>query len=194
MNRPELFVKSVDVLVHAFQNGKLENRSACNCAVGNLVSYRRGTYGAGRSTIDNPWYSLLVSVRETKNAKKKDLSTKQATADVLGNKVVPFELDAGWEEIESTEYTLNEIERIERAFERLKGNQYAQVEKPNTRLGLMRAIKVLGDIHEIPEETVQCMQEHVENNTYKFSHRFSNKRNNNPNLESCPVVKPLKTK
>lgn len=39
---------------------------------------------------------------------------------------------------------------------------------------MKRVISVLGEIHEIPSETISCMQGHVENGTYKFANELKN--------------------
>lgn len=66
MNRPELFVKSVDILVDAYKKGNLLNGEPCNCAVGNLVAYRKGTY-----YYNADWYDLVGALR-TLNINSKD--------------------------------------------------------------------------------------------------------------------------
>jgi hypothetical protein len=159
MNRPELFVKSVDILVHAFQNGELKNMSPCNCAVGNLISYRTGIYDSDASN----WASIIHTVRKVY---RDNFS------------LTLRDIHRGFrKEINLTEYSAKELELIERSFEKLddRGYYVSQAKTDATMESMHKVIDTLGKIHEIPEETVQCMQEHVKNNTYKFSYKFDKK-------------------
>lgn len=208
MNRPELFVKSVDILVDAFQKGKLQHLSACNCAVGNLIAYRKGSY----NHVDNEaWLSLVEEVRSNYPAgmKRKLLPEKEAIIRRLFNgnedNVCKSELNASIREINKTEYTVDEVEKIERAFEDVDENgkyphqtmhpidengNYINPRRGATIESICRAIDALGEIHKVPEKSLICMKDHVINGTYKFSYSFKSKKAKTKG--ACPVIKPLK--
>ena len=183
MNRPELFVKNVDILVDAYHKGKLITGEVCNCAVGNLIAYRKGTYNYEGQN----WMRVVESIRNLElTRRKKELNPTELLPALkhdsgFSTKTLLETVEFGFEDIKETEYTSLEIEKIERAFESSKGNESDYDALP----GLLRAIRVLGKIHNIPEETVECMREKVKNDTYKFSYKF---RTNNNVTNSCPVV------
>lgn len=197
MNRPELFVKSVDILVDAFQRGKLKNLSTCNCAVGNLISYRKGNY-VDDELRDN-WHDIIFKYRQRYKM------TKYPKSDVkpkLSNLKEHLDMDEfygtdgvkeGLKELRSTEYDLNEIQQIEAAFENVSSTGVYPSSVDHVENGLIRSIKVLGKIHKIPAKTVNCMIKHVENKTYKFSYKFKEDLSKVPyEGTACPMVKSLK--
>jgi len=193
MNRPELFVKSVDILVDAFNKGKLANMSVCNCAVGNLIAYRTGTY----EMRDTTWHELISEIRDRRLTKKQiETNVKDVTDKVFkGEHSSSIKYMVG--DIRKTEYSINEVEKIERAFEKVVDGEYVPQDafgnKVDVKTGLMRAIKVLGKIHEVPAETVKCMIDHVNKGTYKFSYSFKKpKPSDSFTNDSCPIVKKLK--
>ena len=203
MNRPELFVKSVDILVDAYNRGKLRNMSTCHCAVGNLISYREGNYVSDEKRID--WHQIISSMRAKLKYNPYGGNPKGFPKEIPMNitsvqeVVTTISCDGdddraiiknGLAEMRKTEYSLLEIEKIERAFENADqyGNYNHDGQRGEVKDGLIRAIGVLGEIHKIPKKTVKCMQEHVENKTYKFSYKFEKAKKRN----ACPIVKPLK--
>src|SRR5690349_20678038 len=42
MNRPDLYNKTIDILLNAFKLGRLKFGSVCGCAVGNLIAEGMG--------------------------------------------------------------------------------------------------------------------------------------------------------
>lgn len=179
MKNPEQFVKSVDTLVDAYEKGNLKHMSPCNCAVGNLIAYSQGTYrferktGGDRST----WVYLLEAIRTRLlvNATKEELARYQYFRKNIEGKS-SVDMETCYRQIESTGYTANEIERIEAAFEKNQvrecGIAYTSrgsSEYDDPLEGLLKAIEVLGNIHEIPEETLTCMKEKIQTKTYTKS-------------------------
>lgn len=184
MKNPELFVKSVDTLVDAYEKGKLRHLTACNCAVGNLIAYSAKTYNYDSVTggDNTAWVHLmnrirdkvLVNINEINDIPVDPEDLKDRSLDEL--KEDRKRLMDGFKQAELTGYTPNEIERIEAAFEKNEirscGIGYPErgSEKHSDPLqGLLNAVKVLGDIHEIPDETVRCMQDKIVTKNYKKS-------------------------
>jgi hypothetical protein len=171
MNRQELFVKSVDILVHALQNGKLENMDSCNCAVGNLIAYRKGKY-----VFSDKWVNVVDEMRIGKDR-----------YNLLCNSIGKVARQNALKTLATTQYTLEEIEKIEGAFENasVRGN-FVERRGYDPKEGLLRAIDVLGKIHEVESNVTDCMKDHVKNGTYEFTFEFieSNKSN-----KSCPIIK-----
>ncbi len=189
MNRPELFVKSVDILVDAFNKGKLQNMSVCNCAVGNLVAYRRGNY-LFESDSSDTWHSLISDMRDRKKiGKNLNADVKTINKEVYNGNVTSADIKYGLKEIRSTEYSIDEVELIERAFENLDRNGDHVGKAGEVKSGLLRSVGVLGKIHQIPSDTVKCMKDHIRKGTYKFSYKF---KESDSYYGDCPVVKPLK--
>jgi hypothetical protein len=174
MNRQALFVKSVDILVDAYKKGNLTNGESCNCAVGNLIAYRKGTYH-----FNNEWFRVIYKIRKLHwfNKKKIDSIPSDALCPLA-------DIRKGFDDIKQTEYTPQEIEKIERAFEK---QSHQEDDEMDSRPGLLRSIKVLGEIHNVPKNVIECMQDKVKTDTYKFSYKFRKKNK----FMSCPTVKPL---
>jgi hypothetical protein len=177
MNRPELFVKSVDTLVDAYEKGNLKHLSACNCAVGNLIAYNTGTYNFHNKTggQGQDWVALVDAIRERVllNVTKNDVEDhKNFVSPENGPSY--FHLDIAYTQMYLTGYTPNEVERIEAAFEKNDVREEYKIgytKRKSAREedaidGLLKAVEVLGEIHDIPEETVHCMKEKIQNKTY----------------------------
>lgn len=114
-----------------------------------------------------------------KELKEKAKVFEETGSNYYTEKIPVFE--QGLNEIKETEYTPIEVHRIEKAFEEIDDEDYL---RENPMPGLLRAISVLGEIHKIPDDVVKCVKEKVENDKYKFSHKFSKG-------EDCPIIKPL---
>lgn len=186
MKNPELFVKSVDTLVDAYERGNLEHLSPCHCAVGNLIAYNAGTYKFEEDGSKNSWSCLMSAMRENdiKNPTVNDkslkfhfnLSNHLASIYQSFSEDKPVTVEEAFKQIEKTGYTATEIERIEAAFEKHDINSEtglgingrgSHCDDPLD--GLLKAISVLGDIHEISTDTVECMKTKISNKTYKKS-------------------------
>jgi hypothetical protein len=125
------FEHSVNVLVQAYLNDTLEHLNCCACAVGNLVAdacgytYKKSTSRYIKVEWDNginaAWFDHLLG----------DMFTTNDT-NVLGLK-----------QIQSTGYSVEEIDKIERAFES------AREEGDRMFEGLCQVVDVLADIHQV---------------------------------------------
>jgi hypothetical protein len=171
--------------------------------VGNLISYRHGNY----NFIDESsttWHDIISELRDKRKyiGAKKDLpqqNIKPNLKNVVEGKLYDKDdiennkdgIKAGLKEIRSTEYNVNEVERIERAFENVSkdGTYDHNGKRGDAKDGLLRAITVLGKIHDIPNSTVKCMKDHVKKGTYKFSYKFEHNYG-----DTCPTVLPLRKK
>lgn len=163
MEKPELFLKTVEILIHAFNKGKLENLSACNCAVGNLIAHKTKTYDN-----NHHWHSEISDLRRLKHNYKDDPKWYKCQID---NHVESIKNSNSG--LNLLEYTPEEIERIEAAFEGVKNGEYPDYGVRSASVSsLNKAISVLGKIHKIPTNTVKCIQEHVEKGTYKFTNKI----------------------
>ena len=111
------FSHSVDVLVKAYMNDTLTHGNDCACAVGNLIAHELGVNP--KSSWNPEW---------------------------LVGYVCGVNIEDGRREIETTGYTVNEILRIERAFENVL---YSNDHDEWNYKGLMAVVDVLADIHEI---------------------------------------------
>lgn len=132
------FNHSVNVLVKAFFDGTLQHLNPCGCAVGNLVAEACGIklsiiMGGHVSGANREWFGNLTAYREYKHHPTQ-LKHPEVSETVI-----------------RTGYTLEEVDRIERAFEsvgnlsmRLKEN-----EESWNFLGLMAVVDVLAKIHGI---------------------------------------------
>lgn len=182
MRNPELFVKSVDILVDAYEKGNLEHLDPCHCAVGNMIAYTAGTYKFGTKTggraTGSDWVVLMDLIRE--QLLMEQVTTEKAMEHPLfrPNEFGSSELnvEAAFEQAKMSGYTPNEMERIEAAFEKneIRENKIGFKTRNSRRDedpldGLLKAVEVLGDIHEIPKETIHCMKEKIENKTYTKS-------------------------
>lgn len=133
MTEKEKFDKSVGVLVNAYLNSTLQHRDGCGCVIGNLVAaacgLRLSRYNLGAAWdekgMEPDWFVALCEVRfqETRNAE---------------------EVRKGKEQIESTGYTIQQIDRIEAAFESV----YIYDDIDGYK-GLMKVVDVLADIHHV---------------------------------------------
>lgn len=145
MKREELFTRTVEVLVNAYNNNMLIHGDCRACAVGNMV------YGAtGERT--GGWYNILMP------AKNSFLPiTKEKCEDIYNNVVQHSTMYENWKdylsEINSTGYTLYELLAIEAAFEsqtllderRLKDDPTVK----NGMYGLRAVYDTLLKIHEV---------------------------------------------
>lgn len=183
MKNPEQFVKSVDILVDAYENGNLRHLSPCNCAVGNLIAYSQGTYDYESKTGGSvaSWTALIDAIRRnglvgTNNVHQ--LCETGSTTYFRSKSSGPlYNINIAKFQAETTGYTINEIEKIEAAFEKIEIiNESIQERRSNRDEdpmdGLLKAVSVLGEIHEIPEETLHCMKEKIQTNTYTKSFEF----------------------
>lgn len=139
MNREELYKKTVDVLFQAYFKDELVHQSCGACAVGNIceeASLKTGiqnnmwyplfyTKVGGTEQVRDAWKSYLVENREEYREKATKLC-------------------------EATGYTVDELARIEFAFE---SAPTGRTNEDWMFSGLEAVLEVLKDIHDVPVET-----------------------------------------
>lgn len=138
MNRPELYKKTVDILLDAYNNGDLVHGLCSHCAVGNIVRANNPHIRKPEMIIDlfgmeGLWYRL-----------------KDFPGYVKGDGSAL--LDAAIDQIDSTGYSVEEIFQIEEAFEGDKPEEpqvlrRVTANKEEQFKGLTRVLKVLEEIH-----------------------------------------------
>jgi hypothetical protein len=145
MKRPT-FSETVDVLVKAYLNDTLIQGSPCGCAIGNLIADKLGkkvnivdsrSYEANWDGDDREAFDWFLRLRPGRVIKQKDLVPDFNNGDRL---------------IRLTGYTLQEVGRIEYAFE--DNDDSFRYNSDSARFqGLMRVVEVLADIHGIDLQT-----------------------------------------
>jgi len=107
MNRPELFERTVQVLVDAYENKHLHSMSCAACTVGNLIA------AANQFTICNG-----VSWIDSNGEKVKSTNDwLSSIIDFRGGIAYSYDKSRANELISSTGYSVAELSRIEKAFE-----------------------------------------------------------------------------
>lgn len=145
-NRPELYVKTVDILYQAYFNDTLEHGNFCGCAVGNLVAANMGktfehlkngspikvTWAEGGTAAANHWYALVAD-----------------DGSLLSNR----NIEEGTKQIRSTGYLLPEIIAIEKAFESAHVNvDLGEGTDEQMFNGLVAVLNVLAKLHDVQED------------------------------------------
>lgn len=130
MENPELYYKTVDILVQAYFNDTLRHGKCTACAVGNLVAYHMGytyNYNLGWSEGNSKWTSVFYTV--------------------FGEQyIMPIGYNGDAKvEIESTGYQWEELAKVEYAFECAP---YGKNDDEWMFNGLMAVIEALDQIHE----------------------------------------------
>lgn len=101
MNRPELYTKTVNVLIDAYEGGNLKHGRCYFCAVGNICAEASRKLGIYRSA----WEAMFATDGHTGIQERG--SSVHSKADVDRAKRLLFE----------TGYTIEELARVEFAFE-----------------------------------------------------------------------------
>lgn len=126
MLKPELYQKTVDILVKAYFEDTLEHGNCEACAVGNIVNY-----GKPKKTLE--WSNVFCTSSHIQIVEPRNY---EGTAK---------------DEIDSTGYTWQELSQIEYAFETApRGNS----DDKWMFNGLMAVIDVLDKIHENTDNQV----------------------------------------
>lgn len=142
MKNPELFHKTIGILVNAYLNDTLRHSNCYACAVGNLVAGNLGLkyryhpvvknlcwVGVEKYTPGNTWYALIAEAFLVKSGINKDEANYQ---------------------ISITGYSFDEIKLIEQSFESADESFNNDEDGYN---GLMSVCDTLMQIHEAnPEE------------------------------------------
>jgi len=141
MKNETLFNETIDILVKAYYNGTLEHTDCQACAVGNIV--RETYYNGEEGCQDMNWFGLRNSQ--------------------IGEHP-EYQSDRHLPEIESTGYTVEEISKIEAAFEfGYTGelvDDFMTIETslmgdPDGFKGLMLVVDCLMKIHECEDNTLE---------------------------------------
>lgn len=142
MNRPELFNLAVNTGIKSLMNDTLEQGNSCGCFGGNLIAnvlkiginkldYTVGRYADWDRSFPF-WYDTLEDYRTCR------------PLDIPILKSTKKSFNEGLKQIESTGYTIEEFDRLEKAFEKGK-NEFD---------GLLNVVTVLCEIHEM-DDTVK---------------------------------------
>ena len=148
MNRPELYEKTVNVLLDAYNDGELEHQNCCACAVGNIckeASEKTRVY-RGR------WLDYFLTSIDDGSQKINEARDER---------------DAAYKLIKQTGYTIKELARVEWAFEKEIAKELHPMSFKDRRnlleeiryskeyqfRGLCRVLDVLKEIHSTEEKT-----------------------------------------
>lgn len=137
MIKETLYHRTIDILVQAYFNDTLEHGNCCACAVGNIISANMGKkyVKSTRTTHVNLW--------EECNGSYYGSHWRSWFSDIRST--------IGMEQIISTGYSLDEVFKIEMAFERADKGHSSDEWMFN---GLMSVIDVLDEIHENKDASV----------------------------------------
>lgn len=144
MIKPELYKRTTDILYQAYFNDTLDHHNCYACAVGNLIAANM----CKRFVVD-----------ETLNEQKLHWEgyNSYAMNSTAGKDVNWFAIVRGvsWKtndrdgEIASTGYTIQELAKIEHAFENCKEGKNKEDYMFN---GLVAVLEVLKDIHQVTDQ------------------------------------------
>lgn len=144
MNRPEIYQKSMDVLVKAYIDGGLDRMDCAACAVGNLVaagcgytrSPKKHKFLDSEGRIVTSYWSVIIN-----------------SAD--GLHFIPSDV---YKQITCTGYNRRELHKIEEAFMHPpeSGNFGYCVQYDEQYHGLIAVLKVLDEIHEVKDDTIKA--------------------------------------
>lgn len=133
MKRPELYNKTVDILVQAYFNDTLVHGNQCGCAVGNIVAANCGIRIKGKG--DNLHWTVPSMISGDA------IWFTYIQGDIMND----HDGEKAEKQISITGYNVSDIIHIERAFENaLFGNS----DDEWMFNGLMAVIDVLDQIHE----------------------------------------------
>jgi hypothetical protein len=117
MEREELFAKSVSILVQAYQNDTLIAGDCAACAVGNLIMGNNCDLKlVVKEKVNNWWtiYNWAVNGEQLHKSVKHQWMWKISGIPQL---FPEYDEVVAQQQIDSTGYTLAELQRIEHAFE-----------------------------------------------------------------------------
>lgn len=144
MKNKTLFDETISVLVKAYFEGTLEHANSCGCAVGNLIStalnyevYFHSIQSLSWSKKEPVWYHYI-----------------KTPAFLRLNCMMPEALQLAREQVESTGYSVHELDRIEKAFE-----SYDDFADRDGFQGLMCVIDELCNIHEADSATKESTKQ-----------------------------------
>ena len=148
MKNPELFHKTISILVKAYQKGTLIHGSCHACAVGNLVAHctNREVIIVDPDFKEAAWsYGGLPR-----------WNSVFMTSSLAGQNIREYYYEGeAKREIDSTGYSLYELAKIEKAFESVE----VEIEQENSDQhqfdGLMSVVDALMEIHEATKEEAE---------------------------------------
>lgn len=155
MKNKELFNRTVDILVKAYQNDVLHYAYPCGCAVGSICAAAKG-YKTKWVTEEND----RLTIRWIDSEGQEHLAN---WTDIFINgepSVFTSNLEKAMNEINSTGYTWQELMAIEKSFGIGWGINYSTgmcediLEEDKQLKGLLAVYDVLCEIHEVNKEEV----------------------------------------
>lgn len=150
MNRKELYEKTVNVLLDAYNNDELYQGNCNMCAVGNICKESSEKLGI---PLGKSWSRLFMTVTSGRNIFGiLDINNRRKDH----NKI--YDKSSGWSSretaiklVESTGYSVYELYKIEFVFEKAKGKTNSKEKSYN---GLVAVLNKLKEIHEVNIEQV----------------------------------------
>jgi len=147
MKNKELYQKTVDIILDAYNSGNFQKQDCTKCAVGNIIAANFSNYNHDylksispdyRSNGYQTWVQLFVT-------NKKQRIYQKAQDIYKSNPVIKSHIDC-------TGYNWQDLAKIEKAFESGK-----------TMLdSLTKVLNVLAEIHLVEEITINKNQEKLE--------------------------------
>ena len=155
MKNPELFHRTVGILVKAYLNDTLKSANCASCAVGNIVSVSCGYQVARDSKGSLGWWANEKEEWVDPRWQKVFMTSAFKVFNIRffasqSKKLKKFKKKAR-KQIESTGYTLDELALIEKTFERRSIRSDFR--------GLMAVVDCLQIIHEATETESQRAKE-----------------------------------
>lgn len=156
MYKKELYEKTVNILLDAYNKGMLEHGNCTACAVGNMVQQACGYNHQLNYDGDLSWIEAFPEWRFVFLTYEKYQELSESSYSGLAK-----------EQIDSTGYTWKQLAEIEYAFESSISNtkegynfwRRAENQKQGQFIGLTAVLKVLKEIHETEPETHNENQE-----------------------------------
>ena len=163
MKNPELYKKTVDILVAAYFNDTLEHGNCYACAVGNIIA---GNCGYGfikmeKNDVVAPLFNVYTGCGKLYWDRDNDINNNPLQK-MTGGHFMELATTKQWEFIRKTGYSGGELARIEHAFESQNKGTKSDEEMFN---GLMAVINVLDEIHENKDEEITQTQKSRFNKT-----------------------------
>lgn len=146
MIKEQLYKKTTDILFNAYFNDTLRHNMCTACAVGNIVAANMG-YEVCKSLTP---ISERPTIDWRKDGEHIPFNWSQVfitpSADIIQYLHPENYIDEAKKEIDSTGYSVNELARIEYAFETAPKGKNDEDYMYN---GLVAVIDVLNDIHQV---------------------------------------------
>ena len=150
MNRIGLYYRTRNILLNAYHNKTLWNSDDCACAVANIIAAN-----LGYAVVPSPQCPGLYAWKQNGDFVTPDFP-EILRHYYLGEKCEPHE--CGFQQIESTGYTIKELRQIEAAFEGpwwLPDRRPKRKSRLRAKRGMYAVIEVLDIIHEVEDPLVR---------------------------------------